>query len=85
MGRRFDELTQLPVNLTLPHGRRLTSPSPTTARSLKVGDWVLVNDRPAPITEIRFRRGRWRVIHLRGRPPLRVSVRAVLVAYRQTH
>lgn len=79
-----DRATPPPSRVVLPDGRVLSSPTPSTADSLTVGDWVLVRGGPAQITDLRFRHGGGRVVHLRHQSPLTLGARDVLVVYRYT-
>ncbi|MEY9872536.1 hypothetical protein ABH931_002012 [Streptacidiphilus sp. MAP12-33] len=76
-----DGVASAPSRLVLPDGRVLSSPLLATARALVVGDWVFTGGRPAQIVDLRSRHDGGRVVHLRGRPPLRLSIRDQLAVY----
>ncbi|WP_042371415.1 hypothetical protein [Streptacidiphilus neutrinimicus] len=57
-------------------------PVPSTALSLRLGDWVELDGRAWQITDLRYRCDGGRIVHFAGRPPHVMGPRATVPVYR---
>ncbi|WP_042426217.1 hypothetical protein [Streptacidiphilus anmyonensis] len=62
----------------LPTGRLV----PSTALSLRVGDWVELDGRSWQVTDLRYRCDGGRIVHFGGRPPHVMGPRATIPVHR---
>lgn len=76
-----DHRTAVPASFRLRDGCLLTTPRPRTARQLTVGDWLLVDDRPRQVTDLRSRIAGGRIAHFGAHAPLVLTDRDTVLVY----